>query len=92
MCLQYLIFFYVCFCLGPNYRDNGRHSYAHGPYGGPLREPAPNHSWAFPPRPMHHREVMHRRPSLDGPIPVASRGLLLLVLQLILMFQLFKVC
>ncbi|KAL1816670.1 hypothetical protein ACET3Z_019244 [Daucus carota] len=59
---------------GPNYRDNGRHSYAHGPYGGPLREPAPNHSWAFPPRPMHHREVMHRRPSLDGPIPVASRG------------------
>ncbi|KAK1399010.1 Glutathione peroxidase [Heracleum sosnowskyi] len=60
---------------GPNYRDNGRLSYAQGRYGGPLREPpATNHSWAFPPRPMHHREVMPRRPSLDGPIPVASRG------------------
>ncbi|KAL8148942.1 protein HUA2-LIKE 2-like isoform X2 [Apium graveolens] len=60
---------------GPSYRDSGRLTYAQGRYGGPLREPpATNHGWPFPPRPMHHREVMPRRPSLDGPIPVASRG------------------
>lgn len=78
-----LLICFLCFCLGPNYRDSGRISYAQGRYGGPLREPpATNHGWPFPPRPMHHRQVMPRRPSLDGPIPVSSRGLLLYLLIL----------
>lgn len=44
-------------------------------YSGPPREPAyPNNRWDFPPRPMNHRHFNYR-PSSEGPVPVANRGM-----------------
>lgn len=72
------------FCiLGPTqHPEKANASYAPpASYVGPPCEPTrvPDQGWAFPPRAMHFRSSTPIRPTSEGPIPVANRGIFVLL-------------
>lgn len=59
---------------GPCYPDDSRMGRSPMSFSGPPREPPyPNNRWDFPPQPLNHRHFNYR-PSAEGPVPVANRG------------------